>query len=126
MSGTLPLDFGEDARARETWARVLRRVSEVVALVTVKEVAYRLNTSPSTLCDALAERERKNLHARQLVQLLAMPEGEAVFRELADALGWEVKRKAPMTSAEELARLKELIKQRLGDLGEQLLAEVRR
>lgn len=126
MSGQISLEFGDDARAREAWARVLRRVNLLVDSLTVKEVAYRLNTQPSTLCDALAERERKNLHARQLVQIMAMQEGESLLAEIADALGYEVKRKAPLSPAEQLARLEAAVKSKLGQLGEELVKEALR
>lgn len=130
MTEQIPLEFGADARAREAWAAVLRRIREgMEATGGIKEWAYKLDVAPTLLSDALHERDRKNFQARWLAAVIVLmpePHRKALLDELAGAGGYELQPRRVLTTAEKLARLEEAVRTRLGPLGDELLRAIDR
>jgi len=121
------LDFGANEAARHVHARVLDVVRQVVATVTLKQLAYDLDVSPSTLSDALAGREHRSFRLEWLPVVLSRAtdvQRVALLSALAEPSGFEVARRRVLTPEERLARLEALVSTRLGDVGAALLKEV--
>jgi hypothetical protein len=75
VKAQLDLDYSPRDKGHRSWERVLRVVRLAIDRLTLKEVAFLLDTSPSMLADALAERDRKRFAAEWLVILItASPE----------------------------------------------------
>jgi hypothetical protein len=93
------------------WSAVLDEVRMGVALVTLKEFAYRVDSSPSNLADALAERDRKRLAAEHLVRLVDMlpPANQLTLARAVVGPGLKVERVAPLTPEEELRATREYL-----------------
>ena len=126
---TLALNFGPNEAARGVHATVMQVVREIVATATNKQIAYDLDVSPSTLADAIAERQDRGIKLSWLPVLMARAT-EAQRIALVDALanphGLEVSRRKVLTPEERLARLEELVRLELGVTGEQLLKKASR
>lgn len=127
--GTLALNFGPNEAARGVHARVMDVVREIVATATNKQVAYDLDISPSSLADALAERQDRGIKLAWLPVLMARA-APAQRIELLAALGdshqLDVVPRKVLTPEERLARLEEALRTKLGPVGEQLIKEVGR
>lgn len=83
--------FARDQGAR-AWDSVLAAVKVAVDQLTLKEAAFLLDTSPSQLSDALAERDRKSVRAEWLVTLLVGTPPkvrDAIMGELARVSGYK-------------------------------------
>ena len=123
------LDFGANESARHVTAAVLDVVREVVAAVTLKQVAYDLDVSPSTLSDSLNNREHRPFRLEWLAVILSRAsdtQRAALLGALAHPHGYEVTRRKVLTPEERLARLEEALRTKLGPVGEQLIKEAGR
>ena len=123
------IDFGANEAARNVTARVLDVVREVVAAVSLKQIAYDLDVSPSTLSDALNGREHRPFRLEWLPSILLRasdPQRAALIAELAAPVGFDVVRRKVLTAEERLARLEDALRTQLGAAGERLLREVSR
>jgi len=86
------------------WQELRELVRQAVAAISLKEIAYRCDSSPSALADAIAERDRKGLRAEHLVAILhAAPESsrQAILEAIVAPLGYKVERVAPLKPEEE-------------------------
>jgi hypothetical protein len=100
------LDFGGGWRCAQAWAELLETLNAAVTHVGRKEAAYNLDTSPSQLANALAERDRHYLRASWLPYLVAVAPSHRPVEILAGLRGLELSPRKPMTPAEELAELR--------------------
>lgn len=94
------------------WVAVREEAKIAVAVLTLKDFAYRCDASPSGIADALAERDQKRLAARHLVTLIdtAPPANQlALLQTIAAPAGYRVERVVPLTVEEENKKLKKLI-----------------
>lgn len=95
------------------WQAVIAWLRRAVDVIGHKELAYQLNIKPSSLTDALLERERKQFKLKQLLVVLHMvPEemrGE-FMRIMGTAHGYEFRPKKVRTAGEELAATREALK----------------
>jgi hypothetical protein len=126
--GTLP--FRQDPHAELAWANLLDAIRLAVGeLGGIKELAYQVDSSPSLVSDALAERDRKRVAAEWLVTIILRapePAALALLQRLADLRGCEVSRRRALTAEEKLERLQEMLRQRFGAAGAALALEVDR
>lgn len=126
----LPLSFGDDELVGEHWQTVLRALRDAIEKsIGLKEAAYALDINPSSLCDALADRERKPFHAHWLVALLVrLPQSarHGVMEALSDAAGFVVVEARPMTDAQKLADLEQAVLSEFGAAGERVIQSRRR
>ncbi len=124
----LALSYGPANAGGEDWQVELAWARRVVDVLGHKHVAGELDIAPSTLTDALLERERKAIKAEWIAKLrrMAPPEMRREYLMLVcPALGYEVPQpKRALTDAEWRLEAKRLLKEKLGDLGEKLLAEI--
>lgn len=109
LSYTPPFD------ARLDWARVVDAVRAAVNRLGVKEVAHALDVAPSTLCEALADREekgRKRLALEWLCTILRMAadiDRLAILEAIAIPVGYVPQRRRVMTPEEEVAHLRRVV-----------------
>ncbi len=126
----LALAYSPSHAGEDLWQLQIRWVRAAVDLLGHKHVAGELDIAPSQLTDALLEREWKEVKARWIAKLLLMvPAGmrREWFAIECPAAGFEVPLPVKTRTAEErLAELEQLLAERLGNVGVQLLAEVRR
>lgn len=118
------IDEFRHARAEQT---LLEAIRAAVAHVSIKELAFALDVSPSLLADALAERSNKGVRASWLVKLIDMadlPHALGIINALADLKRCECTPRKELT-AEELAERYEEKLRSLGPVGLQLLREAR-
>lgn len=107
--------------------KLLEALRVAVAEISIKELAYRLDVSPSLLADALAGRANKGVRASWLVTILDMA-SEANLVEIVKALvgrrPYEVQRRKELTPEELAARFEEKLRG-LGAVGLQLIREAK-
>lgn len=119
----LSLGYAPEHRGRETWRLELDWARRAVEAIGHKDVAYALDISPSTLTDALHERERKGIKAEWLAVIRTMS-SDGMRREwlriVGQPLGYQPERIKTMDPAEELRVTREL----LGRLAPVLLSAV--
>lgn len=123
----LALDYGIADKARAMHRALLDILRSVVARVSLKEVAFMLDTSPSMVADALAERERKGVRLEWLPVLLGVAddgEREEILKLLADPFGFTVQRRRKLTPTERLRVIEARLVKKFGEAGEQFLDEV--
>lgn len=101
-------------QGRAVWSAELEWARRVVAALTIKEVAFALDVKATALSDMLAEREhgdgRRGLKAEHvaIIRQLASDTQRAEYLAITlPPLGYEPKRVQQLTPAEELALLKE-------------------
>lgn len=101
---------GAGARGSTNWHNhTLPAIKAAVDAVSVKEFAFACDVSPSTICDAIAERERKRFAAEWIDVLLAIAppvHREAILSALAIPNGYVPQRRKELTPEEELAQLR--------------------
>ena len=94
----LPLGF------RDFWRGLVEtHIRTGIATVTLKEFAFTVDSSPSNISDALAERDRKRLAGEHLIALLDMQPREltiATLKTLAARYGCRVEPE-PMSPEQE-------------------------
>lgn len=127
----MQLTFGavRDPSASEAWSRVLDVLRDAIAVITPKELAFRLDIQPSYLSDALRGHDRKGIKAEWIPTILAMaPDANrmAIVGELAAMCGLEVIRRKDLTPEERLARLEQRVAAELGPAGQRIIEENRR
>jgi hypothetical protein len=120
------LSFGVLAEAEQLWHRLLKRIEQTASAHGKGEVAATLEMPFSSFSNALRERNRSAFKALHLVALVLMDDGDTILRELASAKGYELVRQIKLTPEEQLRRLREQVRRRFGEVGEQLLDEVER
>jgi hypothetical protein len=89
----LSLGFPPEEQGRETWRHVIEWARRAVDAIGHKHVAYALDIAPSTLTDALKERDGKCLRADHLVIIahLASPGLRAEYLRINTApLGFDM------------------------------------
>jgi len=126
----LALTYSPAHAGRDLWQRQLAWVRRAVDVLGHKHVAGELDIAPSTLTDALLERERKSVKAEWIATLLLMV-GEAMRREwfsiTCPSVGFEPPQPVKTRSAEErLAEIERRLADRFGDAGREFLQEVPR
>jgi len=107
---------------------LLEALRIAVAEITIKELAYRLDVSPSLLSDALAERSSKGVRAAWLITIVEMA-SEANAAAVTNAvLGLrqtlEVVKRKPQLTAEEIAARAQERFQSMGAVGIQIWKEI--
>jgi|SRR6187551_3117475 len=127
----MQLNFGSvrDPRAAEQWTRLLDVVRDAVAVITPKELAYRLDIQPSYLSEALAGQNRKGLRLEWLQPILNMapePARVGIGTELFAPLGYELVRRQQLTPEEKLRQLEQRVAMEFGSAGARLVEENRR
>jgi hypothetical protein len=114
-----PIEFAE--------RRLLEALRAAVAEISIKELAYRLDLSPSLLADALAERSSKGVRAAWLVTIIDLA-SEAHARAILDALiarrALEVVERKELTPEQLAERYEEKLRS-MGPVGMQLIREVK-
>lgn len=105
MPEQLALHYSPAWQVSEAWPRVLEEVRRVVTALGLKQAAYDLDTTPSYLAHALAERDRKYLRGEWLAYFVARDTTTGLLGALADLAGCDVKKREPLTPTEKLARL---------------------
>lgn len=119
------LAFVDDYPTRAAENRLMDAIRQAVANVSIKELAFRLDISPSLLADAIAGRSNKGVRAMWLITLIQLaPQADALA--ILNALG-ELKRieATPMkelTAEEKAERLEEKLRS-LGPTGLRLIQE---
>lgn len=126
----LALTYSAAHAGEDLWQRQLRWLRQAVDLLGHKVVAAELDVAPSQLTDALLERERKDVKARWVAQVLMMVP-ESMRREwhalTCGATGFEPPQPIKTRTAEErLADIEKQLADRFGDAGRAFLSEVRR
>lgn len=122
--GQLDLYTREDPR----WVSVRDEAKIGVAIVTLKDFAYRCDASPSGLSDALAERQDKRLAARHLVVLIDMlpPANRlALVRKIAGP-DFCVERAVTLTPEDEARIMREFIASKVPGLLPELMKAIGR
>lgn len=102
-----------EAYDRAIWRRFLATLNETVAIVGVKRAAADLDTSPSQLKHALAERDRHYVKAEWIPYLVRQAPSHAGVQVLADVRHLEVVPRKPLTPEEELRNLKHTLREKL-------------
>ncbi len=122
MAEQLALRYSPAWRASDAWPRVLEEIRRVVSVITLKEAAHDLDTQPSYLANALAERDRHYLRAEWLLYFVVKDPTTKLLGTIADLATCDVKRREPLTAVERLSRLESAV----SDLGPEIEALVRR
>jgi hypothetical protein len=110
------------------WLELKQRLLEAIALITPKDLCWRLGIKETYLSDAVAERDRKTIKASWVPVILAMaPDGarRAILEVLSKPVGYDVSRRRELTAEEKLQRALDRIKQEFGKAGHELAEELR-
>lgn len=126
----LALTYGAAHVGADVWQAELGWLRRVVDVLGHKHVAGELDIAPSTLTDALLERERKSIKGEWIAKLLQLC-GEPMRREwlsiMCPAIGFEIPEPVKTRTPEQrLAELERRITEKFGDAGKQFLTEVPR
>jgi len=119
--------FGEFDRypIEQAERRLLDALRVAVAEISIKELAYRLDVSPSLLADALAERSSKGVRAAWVVTIVELAT-EANAIAIVDAFlgrrALEVQPKKQLSAEERAERYEEKLRS-LGPIGLQLIRD---
>lgn len=108
------LDFGDGWKFSQAWTRLLEAFNATIVHVGRKEAAYQLDTSPSQLANALAERDRHHIRGSWVPYLVAAAPNDAAVEVLAGLRGRALTEVKKMTPAEELAALKRSLGETVG------------
>lgn len=125
MQFALALD--DRATIKRAASRLLEVVRVVVARISIKELAYKLDISPSFLSDALAERSSKGVRMSWLVTIIEMAtttDAIAILNEIAAIKRLELNPREKLT-AEELSQRYEEKLRSLGPVGLQMIREAK-
>lgn len=119
------LAFADDYPIKLVERPLLDAIKQAVANISIKELAYRLDISPSLLADAMAERANKGVRAMWLVTIIDMAnhaDAIAILNALADRKRLEVQPIKELTAEEKAERLEEKLRS-LGATGLRLIEE---
>lgn len=114
--------------ANTEWAALHQALIEAIAIITPKEICWRLGIKEQYLSDALLERDRKSIKAQWIPIILAMaPDASrrAILEVLSRPCGYDVSRRRELTAEEKLQRALDRIKQEFGKAGHELAEELR-
>ena len=118
-----------DTQGTAEWEHAKEALIQAIALITPKELCWRLGIKEQYLSDAIFERDRKSIKAAWIPTILAMaPDSarEAVLRALADPVRFDVARRKELTPEELNAKWEERVTSRFGAAGLELAKEMRR
>lgn len=111
MHEQLPMTYGSVAAGSEDWDAQLKWLRRVVDVLGHKHIAGELDIAPSTLTDALLERERKAMKGEWIAKIVRMSSPglrEEWLSIWTEAYDYEhPKRRPTMTPEDELRLLKE-------------------
>lgn len=122
MAEQLPLHYERGSYHEVHWRRVSQEFNRVIALVGLQQAAYDLDTTPSYLAHAMAERERKHPRASWLVYALMKDPTLGMARALGGAGGFDPKRRVEFTDKERAERLEGAVKSLDPDLAKLIMA----
>ncbi|MBA2718908.1 MAG: hypothetical protein H0U52_06675, partial [Chloroflexi bacterium] len=97
----------------DVWSEELAWLRRAVGVLGHKLVAGELDIAPSTLTDALLERERKSIKGEWIAKIRQLSSDamrQEWLRIVSRPLGYEPERLASMTPEEELRLVRELLK----------------
>lgn len=117
--------LSDDYPTRMAERKLLDAVRQAVANISIKELAYRLDISPSLLSDALAERSNKGVRATWLVTIIDMAplaDALAILNALGERKRIEARQRRELTPEEKAERLEEKLRS-LGTTGLRLIQE---
>lgn len=98
-----------DPNAADCWSRLQETVAEACALVTAKELAYRLDIAPSYLNEALHEKNNKGFRLSWLPTVLLMTTEtsfDSIVGTQAALRGRTLEKRKQLTPEEELVALR--------------------
>jgi hypothetical protein len=105
--------------------QLLEALRVAVAEISIKELAFRLDVSPSLLADALAERSSKGVRASWLVTIIELASdanATAIVSALLTRKALEVVERKSLTPEELAERYEEKLRS-LGPIGLQMIRE---
>lgn len=109
----LSLGYSPEHAAREVWRLEIDWCRRAVEAIGHKDVAFALDIAPSTLTDALHERERKGVKAEWMRVIVHMS-SEGMRREwlriVSRPIGFEPERIKTLDPAEELRITREALR----------------
>jgi hypothetical protein len=117
--------YAEDFATRMAERAFMDAVRQAVANISIKELAFRLDVSPSLLSDALAERSNKGVRGTWLVtviQMAPLADALAILNTLGDLRRIESMPRKELTAEEKAERLEEKLRT-LGPTGLRLIEE---
>lgn len=123
---TLFPQMGEFRRARAE-QQLLEAIRHAVANISIKEVAFALDVSPSLLADSLAGRSHKGVRAAWLITIIDLadlPDALGILNALGDLKRLETLPRKELTAEELAARYEEKLRG-LGAVGMRLIDEAR-
>lgn len=121
--GQIPLKFPEVHLVSERWPELLELVRMVAVDVGRKTVADELDLSRSVLDNILLDRDRHALKARHLMYFILRDRSGRILALLAEMSGRRVEPRRELTADEKVRAYERAIRRRLGDFGDELLAE---
>ncbi len=125
-SEQMELDFPKVCTMHEQWPVLLELVRQVAVDVGRKQIGGDLKMGRSVLDNTLLDRDRHSLKAKHLIYYLLSDESGRMIRLLANLCGQQVLPRKPLTPEEKLRALEATVRRRLGDLGDEILAEAAR
>lgn len=123
----LEIAFHPSQHGREVWKVELDWARRCVTELGAKEVCYWLDIAPSTLSEALAERDKKALKGewvRVLVMMAPQSLREEWLRLVAGPMHFVVERRKKLTPEQELRAMKRAIAKLAPGLEEAIETEV--
>lgn len=118
--------FDVDRSAKEQAERQLLIALRVaVAEISIKELAFALDISPSLLADALAERSSKGVRASWLIMIIDMASEAnaiAILNAIIAKRALEVGKRVTLTAEQKAERFEEKLRS-LGPVGLQLIRD---
>lgn len=124
---TLPLKFGPLADSEALYHEILRIIDDLAAVEGKGVFADKIGVSDNFLSNALKDRNRCHLKARELVAIIfALDPDKRILQRLAEAHGKTLYDERPLTPEEKLARLESRLRSKFGELGEEAMREAYR
>ncbi len=117
----------DEFRRMRAEQQLLEAIKRAVANISIKELAYELDVSPSLLADALAERANKGVRASWLVTIIdmaSMADALAILGALADLKRLEMTERKELTPEQLVERYEEKLRS-MGPVGMQLMREAK-
>ena len=116
--------FPDAYEAEQAYGEILKICRSIADRIGRKEVAFELDLRGSSLDNALADRDRHSLKARQILYFLLKDSSGELITKLATLAGFEAKRAQPVLTAEQkLDLLKARIRKRLGNVADEIIDE---
>lgn len=105
--------------------KLLDAIRQAAANISIKELAFALDVSPSLLSDALAERSNKGVRATwllRIVELAPLADALAIVNAIGESKRLEAQQRKELTAEEKAERLEEKLRS-LGATGLRLIDE---